>query len=72
MLEVMSLCLANPNIYVPVAIGYSFKLHAGGSTLADLIQALEDYLPVLLGLVKDGEAPVIHSCWLLGCIFCSR
>ncbi|MED6158175.1 hypothetical protein PIB30_030345 [Stylosanthes scabra] len=26
----------------------------GGSTLADLQQALEDYLPVLLGLVKDG------------------
>ncbi|KAJ4713705.1 BRO1 domain containing protein [Melia azedarach] len=27
----------------------------GGSTLADLHQALEDYLPVLLGLVKDGN-----------------
>ncbi|CAN1266667.1 hypothetical protein LINPERPRIM_LOCUS12633 [Linum perenne] len=27
----------------------------GGSTLADLYQALEDYLPVLLGLVKDGS-----------------
>ncbi|XP_027359423.1 uncharacterized protein LOC113868060 isoform X3 [Abrus precatorius] len=27
----------------------------GGSTLADLLQALEDYLPVLLGLVKDGS-----------------
>ncbi|KAJ7975483.1 BRO1 domain containing protein [Quillaja saponaria] len=27
----------------------------GGSTLADLQQALEDYLPVLLGLVKDGS-----------------
>lgn len=27
---------------------------AGGSTLGDLLQALEDYLPVLLGLVKDG------------------
>ncbi|GAA0148753.1 hypothetical protein LIER_08108 [Lithospermum erythrorhizon] len=26
----------------------------GGSTLADLLQALEDYLPVVLGLVKDG------------------
>ncbi|KAI7750237.1 hypothetical protein M8C21_014672 [Ambrosia artemisiifolia] len=25
----------------------------GGSTLGDLLQALEDYLPVLLGLVKD-------------------
>lgn len=27
----------------------------GGSTLADLQQALEDYLPALLGLVKDGN-----------------
>ncbi|KAL0015849.1 hypothetical protein SO802_002918 [Lithocarpus litseifolius] len=27
----------------------------GGSTLADLQQALEDYLPILLGLVKDGS-----------------
>ncbi|KAK4283295.1 hypothetical protein QN277_000260 [Acacia crassicarpa] len=27
----------------------------GGSTLADLQQALEDYLPVLLGLAKDGS-----------------
>ncbi|OVA10736.1 BRO1 domain [Macleaya cordata] len=27
----------------------------GGSTLSDLQQALEDYLPVLLGLVKDGS-----------------
>ncbi|CAL9152441.1 unnamed protein product [Musa hybrid cultivar] len=27
----------------------------GGSSLADLLQALEDYLPVLLGLVKDGS-----------------
>ncbi|KAE9600174.1 putative BRO1 domain-containing protein [Lupinus albus] len=27
----------------------------GGSTLADLLHALEDYLPVLLGLVKDGS-----------------
>ncbi|XP_043716693.1 uncharacterized protein LOC122664783 isoform X2 [Telopea speciosissima] len=27
----------------------------GGSTLADLQQAIEDYLPVLLGLVKDGS-----------------
>ncbi|EEF42790.1 uncharacterized protein LOC8262211 isoform X1 [Ricinus communis] len=27
----------------------------GGSTLADLHQALEDYLPILLGLVKDGS-----------------
>lgn len=27
----------------------------GGSTIADLLQALEDYLPVLLGLDKDGS-----------------
>ncbi|CAL0322321.1 unnamed protein product [Lupinus luteus] len=27
----------------------------GGSTLADLLHALEDYLPVLLGLVEDGS-----------------
>ncbi|PIN24846.1 hypothetical protein CDL12_02427 [Handroanthus impetiginosus] len=27
----------------------------GGSTLGDLLQALEDFLPVLLGLVKDGK-----------------
>uniref|UniRef100_A0A803LW72 BRO1 domain-containing protein n=1 Tax=Chenopodium quinoa TaxID=63459 RepID=A0A803LW72_CHEQI len=32
----------------------------GGSTLADLQQALEDYLPVLLGLVKDGS-PLQHK-----------
>lgn len=41
---------------------------AGGSTLADLLQALEDYLPVLLGLVKDGKAcvsPLICDVWSL-------
>lgn len=27
----------------------------GGSTLADLLQALEDYLPFLLGLVREGS-----------------
>ncbi|XP_057517225.1 uncharacterized protein LOC130798310 isoform X1 [Amaranthus tricolor] len=27
----------------------------GSSTLSDLLQALEDYLPVLMGLVKDGS-----------------
>lgn len=32
----------------------------GGSTLSDLQQALEDYLPVLLGLVKDGS-PLQHK-----------
>jgi hypothetical protein len=26
-----------------------------GSSTANLLQALEDYLPVLLGLVKEGE-----------------
>ncbi|KAK9698272.1 hypothetical protein RND81_08G092800 [Saponaria officinalis] len=38
----------------------------GGSTLTDLQQALEDYLPVLLGLVKDGS-PLQHKvqfCWV--------
>lgn len=35
----------------PLKIKYDI---AGGSTLADLQQSLEDYLPVLLGLVKDG------------------
>ena len=30
-------------------------LFVGGSTLTNLQQALEDYLPVLLGLVKDGR-----------------
>ncbi|XP_051123322.1 uncharacterized protein LOC127246132 isoform X2 [Andrographis paniculata] len=38
----------------------------GGSTLADLLQALEDYLPVLLGLVKDGS-PLqhrVHFVWV--------
>jgi len=29
---------------------------SGGSTLADLQQALEDYLLVLLGLVENGKA----------------
>ncbi|CAA0820992.1 Endosomal targeting BRO1-like domain-containing protein [Striga hermonthica] len=32
----------------------------GGSSLCDLLQALEDYLPVLLGLVKDGS-PLQHK-----------
>ncbi|XP_066328913.1 uncharacterized protein [Miscanthus floridulus] len=32
----------------------TFTQH-GGSTSADLLQALEDYLPVLLGLVKEGS-----------------
>ncbi|KAL2478872.1 Endosomal targeting BRO1-like domain-containing protein [Forsythia ovata] len=32
----------------------------GGSTMGDLLQALEDYLPVLLGLVKEGS-PLQHK-----------
>ncbi|EPS64363.1 hypothetical protein M569_10418, partial [Genlisea aurea] len=32
----------------------------GGSTIGDLLHALEDYLPVLLGLVKDGY-PLQHK-----------
>ncbi|XP_066323082.1 uncharacterized protein [Miscanthus floridulus] len=32
----------------------TFTQH-GGSTSADLLQALDDYLPVLLGLVKEGS-----------------
>lgn len=31
------------------------KTQHGGSTLADLHHALEDYIPVLLGLTKDGS-----------------
>jgi hypothetical protein len=39
-------------------------LSSSGSTLATLLQALEDYLPVLLGLVKDGKicfSPLVFS-----------
>jgi hypothetical protein len=32
---------------------------AGGSTSADLLQALEEYLPVLLGLVKEGKSCIL-------------
>lgn len=39
-------------------------LFVGGSTLADLQQALEDYLPVLLGLVKDGKSYISDILWL--------
>lgn len=39
------------------------RVRAGGSTLVDLQQALEDYLPVLLGLVKEGTASFyFHFC----------
>ncbi|XP_070043859.1 uncharacterized protein [Nicotiana tomentosiformis] len=37
----------------------TFTQH-GGSTIGNLLQALEDYLPVLLGLVKDGS-PLQHK-----------
>jgi hypothetical protein len=39
---------------------------SGGWTLATLLQTLEDYLPVLLGLVKDGKvcfSPLVFSTW---------
>ncbi|XWS63259.1 hypothetical protein CRYUN_Cryun06bG0079800 [Craigia yunnanensis] len=38
----------------------------GGSTLADLQQALEDYLPVLLGLVENGNhlKHNLQFCWI--------
>ncbi|WRX14612.1 BRO1 domain - like 3 [Theobroma cacao] len=38
----------------------------GGSTLADLQQGLEDYLPVLLGLVENGNQLKhnLQFCWL--------
>lgn len=44
-------------------------VRAGGSTLGDLLQALEDYLPVLLGLVKDGKNVLLCQCqtWCREC-----
>lgn len=39
---------------------------AGGSSSDDLLQALEEYLPVLLGLVEDGKF------FLSICNFCLR
>ena len=33
----------------------SLWLVSGGSTTANLLQALEEYLPVLLGLVKESK-----------------
>ncbi|KAL0356443.1 UNVERIFIED_CONTAM: hypothetical protein Sradi_4091200 [Sesamum radiatum] len=44
----------------PANIGDVSVFVPGGSTLGDLLQALEDYLPVLLGLVKDGS-PLQHK-----------
>ncbi|XP_073011867.1 uncharacterized protein [Typha latifolia] len=35
----------------------------GGSTLSNLLQALEDYLPFLLGLVKDGLNHKVQFVW---------
>lgn len=50
-------------VCVSVYLVISFS---GSSTLADLLQALEDYLPVLLGLVKDGKTRVrLFVCLLL-------
>ncbi|KAJ0969996.1 hypothetical protein J5N97_022873 [Dioscorea zingiberensis] len=38
----------------------------GGSSFSDLLQGLEDYLPVLLGLVKDGNKlkDKVHFAWI--------
>lgn len=33
---------------------------SGGSSTANLLQALEEYLPVLLGLVKESERPTLY------------
>jgi hypothetical protein len=44
-----------------------------GSSTANLLQALEDYLPVLLGLVKEGEELLRYGglvfCWLTILLF---
>ena len=45
----------------PAGTDAPLAVSTGGSTLADLLQALEDYLPVLLGLVKDGITHWIHD-----------
>lgn len=34
---------------------YDVCVYIGGSVLSNLLQALEDYLRVLLGLLKEGE-----------------
>lgn len=54
---------------------------SGGSTLADLQQALEDYLPVLLGLVENGktgfspfildECSLYNLSWLIAYLYCA-
>jgi len=55
--------------------------YSGGSTLADLQQALEDYLPVLLGLVENGKTCfslfILDECslhnlfWLIAYLYCA-
>ena len=52
-LSSLQLCIFSSFIFL--LIHQMVLLSLGGSTLADLQQALEDYLPVLLGLVKDGK-----------------
>lgn len=37
-------------------INYLNMMCAGGTSSADLLQVLEEYLPVLLGLVKEGNS----------------
>lgn len=63
------------DIFLPCFPGYNKTqlelFTAGGSTLADLHQALEDYLPVLLGLTKDGKniIYVLQNRYLFGSIY---
>lgn len=52
-------CLCVSSLCFPSSNSMELFL-AGGSTLADLHQALEDYLPVLLGLTKDGKRNTIY------------
>nr|POE73527.1 hypothetical protein CFP56_42677 [Quercus suber] len=51
--EYLDVSVYVPGFRIPKPVDFSHSL--GGSTLADLQQALEDYLLVLLGLVKDGS-----------------
>ncbi len=51
----------------------SLVIFSTGSSTANLLQALEDYLPVLLGLVKEGEELLRYGglvfCWLTILLF---
>jgi hypothetical protein len=38
---------------------YSFRLVSEGSSTANLFQAFEEYLPSLLGLLKEIDYPII-------------